>query len=112
MGLFKNQNTVPGNGLEGLRIPGDQIASVSGYLLIMSLNELKNVDAPKFASGEIDPCCGWQVRAQETDRLWGRQPPTCATPRLAGRMEWVSIVSLIPLPALRQYSKVKLVFII
>lgn len=27
-------------------------------------------------------------------------------------MEWVSIVSLIPLPALRQYSKVKVVFII
>lgn len=58
MGLFKNQNTVPGNGLEGLRIPGARIASVSGYLLIMSLNELKNVDAPEFASGEIDSCCG------------------------------------------------------
>lgn len=57
MGIIKNQNTVPGNGSEGLRIPGARIASASGHLLIMSLNELKNVDAPEFEFAEIDSCC-------------------------------------------------------
>lgn len=98
---------------EGLYIPGAPIAFVSGYLLIMSLNELKNVDASEFASGEIDSCCGWQVRAQETEKLWVPPPtPTSMTPTGgSGRMsERRSIDSL--LPALCQYSKVKLVFII
>lgn len=90
---IKNQNTVPGNGSEGLHITGAQIASVSGYFLIMSVNELKNVDVPESPGEELilHQLTGPSTRACTESPHHHRPRPRCV-----GQMEWASTVSLIP----------------